>query len=189
MEAPVVAQRTCGTCTACCEGWLSGAAYNYPFAPGMPCQFKGDGCCSIYDQRPDNPCKSYRCEWLRNPQIPAWMQPNLVGVILTTRSSDDVFFLDASECGKPMSSRVLKWLFIYHCITGYPIRVQIEGGHTIFADPGTLTKITGLAITKHREPRMPHPVIPIAAAAAEESPGSATPAAAPAASSEPSQGA
>jgi len=43
------AERTCGGCTACCDGWLTGNILGHELAPGKPCHFRGDGGCTIYD--------------------------------------------------------------------------------------------------------------------------------------------
>lgn len=73
--------RECNGCTACCEGWLSGEAHGHYFQPGRPCHFKCEGGCSIYEKRPENPCKTFICEWLVNPELPEWMKPSVSKVI------------------------------------------------------------------------------------------------------------
>ena len=63
-------KRECGTCTKCCEGWLTGEALGHNFYPGKPCHFlavnKG---CTVYAKRPKDPCSSYKCAWLANEDI------------------------------------------------------------------------------------------------------------------------
>ena len=47
------AQRACGTCTACCDGWVAGVIEGHEMKPGRPCYFRGEGCCTIYERRPE----------------------------------------------------------------------------------------------------------------------------------------
>src|SRR6266853_1451403 len=46
------AARQCGTCTVCCDGWVKGTIFGHEMKPGLPCHFRGEGCCSIYERRP-----------------------------------------------------------------------------------------------------------------------------------------
>jgi len=104
--------RSCDTCTKCCEGWLSGNAYEHQFYPGVPCAYLGKGC-TIYKNRPENPCKTFVCEWLADESIPYWMRPDLSGVIL--RRDDDV--VEMIECNPPLQAQPLEW-FLTAYITG-----------------------------------------------------------------------
>ena len=38
------AQRQCGSCTACCDGWVEGTIRGHEMKPGVPCHFRGAGC-------------------------------------------------------------------------------------------------------------------------------------------------
>ena len=127
-------KRTCGDCTACCDGWLSGNVNGHDFYPGMPCHYSGCNGCSIYEDRPESPCKTYSCEWLVNPEVPEWMKPSDSGVILTgkQRESPDgskQTYLEVLELGKKIDSTVLNWLFRLYLRTNIPIKVQIDGGY------------------------------------------------------------
>ena len=42
--------RQCGTCTACCDGWVKGTILGHEMKPGQPCHFRGEGCCTIYER-------------------------------------------------------------------------------------------------------------------------------------------
>lgn len=55
--------RSCGDCTGCCQGHLSGESYGHKFYPGRPC-FYLKKVCSIYEYRPDG-CKNYYCAWVQ----------------------------------------------------------------------------------------------------------------------------
>jgi hypothetical protein len=106
--------RECKNCTACCEGWLTGAAYDYHFFHGKMCHFKGEGCCSIYKNRPVEPCKSYKCEWLVNKNIPEWMKPSTCKIIITKRNIEGIEYFEVVEAGSKIDSTVLNWLFSEH---------------------------------------------------------------------------
>src|SRR6267154_5178884 len=59
------ARRACGTCTACCDGWVVGTIRGHEMKPGQPCHFRGEGCCTIYERRPVDPCRNFVCGWLQ----------------------------------------------------------------------------------------------------------------------------
>ena len=75
--------RSCGTCTKCCEGHLKANINGVKMGLGKACYLLelGKGC-SDYDNRPYMPCKWYRCEWLKNEEIPDNFKPNEVNFIL-----------------------------------------------------------------------------------------------------------
>jgi len=121
-------KRSCGDCHKCCEGWLTGAAYGFEFNEGRPCQFLSHSKhCTIYDKRPVDPCQSYRCEWLANPVIPEWLQPNQSNVIITGRKLKDHVYWDLKECGVKLDSSVLNWFFIFCLNHNVNLVYQING--------------------------------------------------------------
>ena len=71
--------RHCGECTACCEGWLSSKVVG--MKPGMPCQHRTDSGCAIYENRPDIPCKQFRCAWLDADDLDESLRPDKSGAI------------------------------------------------------------------------------------------------------------
>lgn len=120
--------RECGSCTKCCEGWLTGEVYGYKFWPGNPCHFKMNGGCSIYENRPHDPCKTYKCQWLINDKIPYWMKPNEINAIITEKKVEDISYFDVAEAGSVLRSDVLSWL-IMHCLNEkLNILYRINGG-------------------------------------------------------------
>jgi hypothetical protein len=74
--------RSCGECTACCEGHLAGNVYGHVFKPGTPCFFllPADGC-GIYPTRPAS-CRKYKCAWLQG-LLPDWLKPTKSGVLVS----------------------------------------------------------------------------------------------------------
>lgn len=106
--------RQCGTCTKCCEGWLSGEAHGKPFYKGKPCHFISIGKgCSIYAKRPKDPCVSYKCDWLLNEEIPEWMKPSDINAIIDTQYIKDISYLRLIEAGETLRSNVLTYLMLY----------------------------------------------------------------------------
>jgi hypothetical protein len=127
-------KRECGSCTECCQGWLSGQAQGKQFYSGHPCHYVCEKGCSIYENRPENPCKTFECEWLRNNDVPEWMKPDKCKVIIVTREwsyegESQGFFIDVAEAGQQIDSRILAWLFTSYLNTNVPMRVQVAGGH------------------------------------------------------------
>src|SRR2546430_13952490 len=76
------ARRQCGTCTACCDGWVAGKIRGHEMKPGQPCHFRGEGCCTIYAQRPVEPCRNFVCGWLMpGSPFPEEFRPDRLGVM------------------------------------------------------------------------------------------------------------
>ena len=121
--------RTCGGCTACCEGWLSGEAHGHQFFHGMPCYYKGNSGCSIYKDRPENPCVSYKCAWLMHPEIfPEWMKPSESKVLINISEHSGHYFLNLLEMGEKMDSKVLSYTIMQYLQGKIPnIRWQVDG--------------------------------------------------------------
>ena len=55
--------RNCGMCTACCDGWLTANIRGHEMRVGVPCHFRGEGGCTIYQDRPVDPCRGFHCAW------------------------------------------------------------------------------------------------------------------------------
>jgi hypothetical protein len=109
-----VKSRSCGTCTKCCEGYLTANIRGREISPGKPCVFLeiGKGC-TEYDKRPVSPCQTYECAWLSTPEFPDWLKPNVANVIFTYRFQNGMKYLSLQEAGKPLSVDVLTWAFLY----------------------------------------------------------------------------
>jgi len=120
MEIPLNFVKQCGQCSECCKGYLEGEAYGHRFSRGSPCHFHDNGC-SIYEQRPHSPCKTYKCFWLNDSSfvLPLWLRPDKCGVIATVRHINDdkksYTFLDLMETDRKMDSSVLSY-YIQFCI-------------------------------------------------------------------------
>lgn len=121
------AQRQCGPCTRCCEGWLHGSAHGKPFWRGRPCHYF-EGRCTIYGNHPDDPCKTFRCQWLDNETIPSWMRPDLVNAILVKRRKNDIDYLEINEASEKLRVEVLSWAVMYCLQNKLNLYYTIDGG-------------------------------------------------------------
>jgi hypothetical protein len=76
-------RRSCGACTACCDGWLKIEVRGHQVRPGTPCPFRIEHGCSIYDERPQHPCREFVCGWLvASSPLPEWMRPDRSDMIM-----------------------------------------------------------------------------------------------------------
>lgn len=121
-------KRTCDGCTACCQGYLSGMAHGNNFQPGKPCFFISEKSCSIYADRPDEPCKSFKCEWLAHDYLPMWMRPDLSKVIVVRRERDNKEWIEVKEAGQKIDSAVLSWMVLWAVNNNKNLHYQVDGG-------------------------------------------------------------
>jgi len=128
-------KRQCGNCTKCCEGWLEGTIYGKKMYPGKPCHFKKHNGCSIYNDRPDEPCKSFNCEWLMEKEIPEWMKPEYSNVILSGKQKNGISFVLATEAGSDMRVEVLNWLLNFMIDKKVNLMYQVKGGWNWIGSP------------------------------------------------------
>lgn len=142
---PVVsADRACDGCTICCDGWATGVAYDKRFYPGRKCHYVNDSGCTIYEDRPENPCKTFKCQWLTNYDIPAWMKPNRSDVLIAKESIQGIEFYTFKETGKKLNSSVLSWLVQAHLEGKIKnARYELEGGWNFLGDQRFLSLMLG----------------------------------------------
>src|ERR1700748_3835009 len=75
--------RTCGSCTACCDGWLQIEVRGHKVRKGQPCPFSVAHQCTIYPERPQHPCREFVCGWLvASSPLPDWMRPDQSDMIM-----------------------------------------------------------------------------------------------------------
>jgi len=111
--------RHCGECTACCEGWLSSEVVG--MKPGVPCQHRTDSGCAIYENRPDNPCKQFRCAWLDTDELDESMRPDKSGAIARYRRWKSWETLAVIPTGQKVPDDTLMRLLEYANATGSPL--------------------------------------------------------------------
>jgi hypothetical protein len=119
--------RECDGCTKCCEGWLEGEAYGHAFFKGRPCFFLAKSC-TIYESRPEKPCRSFVCGWKAEDTFPQWMKPNLVNAIINKVSHDNIPYYVLVEAGSKLDSSVLSWMIQWALNTNNNLLYYIDGG-------------------------------------------------------------
>ena len=83
--------------------------------PGKPCVHCTQAGCAIYESRPAEPCKSYKCAWLIDDSpLPDHMRPNECGAIvgLDTKWKGKRLVM-ATPTGEKIPQPTLDWLMAY----------------------------------------------------------------------------
>jgi hypothetical protein len=128
--------RQCGTCTACCDGWVQGTIEGHEMKPGTPCHFRGDGCCTIYERRPQDPCRKFVCGWLQaNSPFPDEYRPDRVGVMVIPVKwrGHDAYVLRSA--GRDPDEAMLKWMRAFCERTQRPFFYEVAGERYGFGPP------------------------------------------------------
>lgn len=107
----VNADRNCGKCVACCTGAVNGEVNGHRFFKGQACFYLNDETgCSIYEDRPQHPCKDFNCEWITDvDNFPFWMRPDKSGVIFRQKESEGNLFLIMITVAGEVQSKMLHW--------------------------------------------------------------------------------
>lgn len=124
--------RQCGDCHKCCEGRLEANIYEHKMHSGQACFFlQSDKTgCSIYPNRPKDPCMEYTCCWLDEPEtFPGWMKPNLSNIIISKKTIKDtkIEYYEVVEAGSKIDSSILNWLVHWALRTGNNLIYEVEG--------------------------------------------------------------
>ena len=120
--------RTCGGCTACCEGWVVGVIEGHEMRPGVPCHFRGDHECTIYERRPKHPCREFTCGWLQpGSPFPDEFRPDLLGVMIIPMRwrGREAYVLRST--GRDPDERLLAWMRSFSARTGRPFFYEQAG--------------------------------------------------------------
>ncbi|MGV6827116.1 MAG: hypothetical protein ACWA5Q_09075 [bacterium] len=105
--------RECQPCTACCDGWVSMNIDGAEVFAGHPCPHSTGAGCDDYDNRPQDPCVSFRCAWIiEDSPLPDWMKPSNAKVMLLFNATEwQGIPVDlAVPVGKKVPPRALNWL-------------------------------------------------------------------------------
>jgi hypothetical protein len=147
-------KRECGTCTKCCEGYLTGEALGHTFFLGKPCHFVAIGKgCTVYAKRPKEPCVTYKCGWLTNEDIPEWMKPDAVNIIIDIRNIEGHSYLNLREAGSNLSASVLNWFIQYVLKNQLNAVWQVNGGEN-WMGSATFVKIIESHQKEQIKPKM-----------------------------------
>ena len=131
---PLIQQnRSCGECTKCCEGYLYA---DVKFDDGRIAEMGPNPCpilqlgkgCGDYENRPQNPCRGFQCEWLRQPDVyPVEMRPDLIQTIFSLQEVEGTPYLRITEAGKRLDSEVLSFGLKLALFNKFNVYWEIEG--------------------------------------------------------------
>jgi len=128
--------RECGSCTKCCEGYLSGNIKGHVMDLGKPCFFVeiGKGC-TIYNDRPYDPCKKFLCTWITLKDMPEEFKPEKTGVIFCWRSTEkNLQYLQIHRAPNNPSPQVLTWAFMYVVQNGVNLLWDVDNRFYYFGN-------------------------------------------------------
>src|SRR5258706_9406909 len=133
----VVPARQCGTCTACCDGWVAGTIEGHEMKPGTPCFFRGDGCCTIYERRPQSPCRDFICGWLQaDSPFPDEFKPDRLGVMIIPIKWRGMQAYILRAAGRGPHEKLLAWMREFNLRTQPPFFSQQAREGFGFGPPG-----------------------------------------------------
>jgi hypothetical protein len=128
--------RQCGTCTACCDGWVAGVIEGYEMKPGTPCHFRGDHCCSIYERRPQHPCRDFVCGWLEaGSPFPEEFRPEVLGVMIIPMKWRGRVAYVLRHAGRDPDEALLDWMRAFSTRTQRPFFYEVAGERFGFGPP------------------------------------------------------
>jgi hypothetical protein len=96
---------------------------------GKPCPILqiGKGC-GEYENRPQNPCGGFECEWLRQPDVyPEEMRPDRIGAIFSLQDVEGVQYLRITEAGNRLDAEVLSHAIKITLINRYNLYWEVDG--------------------------------------------------------------
>lgn len=128
IAAAETATKSCGSCTKCCEGWLSGDIRGHKMYLGKPCFFVeiGKGC-TDYENRPESPCKTFQCLWLEEPEVPEEFKPEISGCIISyAKTNNGILYLSITKAPNNPSVELLSWCFKYVFSRGINLFWEID---------------------------------------------------------------
>jgi hypothetical protein len=115
--------RQCGSCTACCDGWLNAEIFGQKVTAGRPCRYSTSTGCSVYADRPQYPCRDFVCGWIRSDStLPDWMRPSECGAIVFLWFDwQGQKVINAVPVGEKIPERTLDWLKAHAQEQGRPL--------------------------------------------------------------------
>jgi hypothetical protein len=115
INLPIVSNiRECGTCTKCCEGFLSADIRGHKMFPGKPCFFVEQGVgCKDYENRPEDPCKTFLCAWKQIDTMLDEFKPEISGVIMQWKVWEGHGCWIISKAPNNPTAQYLSWATTY----------------------------------------------------------------------------
>ena len=104
--------------------------------PGTPCFFRGDKCCSIYERRPQHPCRDFVCGWLQpGSPFPDDFRPDQLGVmVISMKWRGREAYVLRSTLRDP-DEKLLAWMREMSLRTQRPFFYEIAGERFGFGPP------------------------------------------------------
>jgi hypothetical protein len=82
--------------------------------PGKPCKFVELGVgCTIYKDRPKDPCKEFECSWKASDFVPEEFSPKATGQIISTQHVEGIPYLSLAYAGKELGADLLSWFVTF----------------------------------------------------------------------------
>mgnify|MGYP000226898381 FL=1 len=129
-------RRECGTCTACCDGWVRMNIHGHDVFPGKPCPYSTGHSCSIYENRPEYPCRKFVCGWLeKDSPLPEEYRPDKIGVIFVIMEWRGTPIYTLTPAGRDPGEDVLAWAREWSARTQRPFLYQLNGEWYAFGPP------------------------------------------------------
>jgi hypothetical protein len=130
------AARRCGTCTACCDGWMAGTINGHDMKPGTPCHYVREGGCSIYEERPQSPCRNFSCAWVvEDSPFAEEFRPDRLGVIIVRiKWREHLAYLLVSAGHEP-DPALIAWMERFSMQSGRPFFYESGGKKVGFGPP------------------------------------------------------
>lgn len=136
IQVAAIPARKCGECTACCDGWVAGTIEGHEMKPGTPCFFRGEHCCSIYERRPQHPCRDFVCGWLQpGSPFPEDWRPDKVGVMVIPMRwrGRDAYVLRSA--GRDPDPEMIRWMEAMSARLERPFFYEVAGERFGFGPP------------------------------------------------------
>jgi hypothetical protein len=96
--------------------------------PGKPCQFVSPGVgCTIYKDRPKDPCKTFECAWRATDYVPIEFSPVNTGQIVVPYQLDGINFLSVVFAGKEIQPDFLSWFVTFAVGRQLNVEWSIDG--------------------------------------------------------------
>jgi hypothetical protein len=128
--------RRCGECTACCDGWVVGVIEGHEMRPGVPCHFRGEHRCTIYERRPQEPCRDFVCGWLQEASpFPDEFRPDRIGVMVIPMKWRGRTAYVLRSAGRDPDDALVAWMEDLSLRTGRPFFYERRGERYGFGPP------------------------------------------------------
>lgn len=115
------ARRECGSCTACCDGWLKIVIRGVEVSPNHPCPYSQAGNCAIYAERPEDPCRKFVCGWLApGSPFPEDFRPDRIHTIFLRSIWRGAPTYGLVPAGADPDDRLIAWMEAFAARTGTP---------------------------------------------------------------------